>query len=190
MMPFPPDPPLLATARLHLRPLAPDDAPAIAAALQDPAIATGAADIPYPFSLETATRWIEMTIAMAARGTGITYAILAGDAGEHIGEIGLDMVPAHRRAEVGYWISRPFWGRGYATEATRRVIRLTFEELGINRVGANCYTRNIGSARVLQKSGLRYERSARQYFYNPLTQQYEDVDFYALLREEWLASSP
>lgn len=189
-MPFPPDPPILETQRLRLRPLAEGDVPAMTAALHDPAIATDAADIPYPITPQAAARWVETTTAMAVRGVGITYAILRRDDDTFVGEVGLDRVPAHRRAEIGYWIGKPFWGHGYATEATRRVIRLAFEELGINRVGANCYTRNVGSARVLQKSGLRYEGSARQYFYNPLLQQYEDIDFYALLRDEWLASPP
>jgi [ribosomal protein S5]-alanine N-acetyltransferase len=51
-----------------------------------------------------------------------------------VGAIGLGLEPDHARAQLGYWIGRPYWRQGYATEAAREVVRFAFEELGLERI--------------------------------------------------------
>src|SRR5438105_4606081 len=67
--------------------------------------------------------------------------------GKLIGSCALWGEPVHARAEVGYVIGRPYWGQGLVTEAVREILRLGFEELGLNRIQARCHPENIGSAR-------------------------------------------
>lgn len=65
--------------------------------------------------------------------------------------------PANRTAEFGYAFNRTFWSNGYATEAAKAVIHVAFNTLKLHRIYATCDTRNIGSWRVMEKSGMRRE---------------------------------
>jgi len=56
---------------------------------------------------------------------------------------------------LGYWIGKPYWGRGFATEAARRVARFTFDELGAERLAAGWFDDNPASGRVLRKLGFQ-----------------------------------
>jgi RimJ/RimL family protein N-acetyltransferase len=99
------------------------------------------------------------------------------------GAIGLVIDRANDRAELGYWIGVPFWGRGYATEAGRAIVRFAFEEQALHRVFAQVFTRNPASARVLQKIGMRYEGILRQHLKK--WDEYVDVECYGLLRDDF-----
>lgn len=69
----------------------------------------------------------------------------------------------HRRAEMGYTISRAYWGQGYATEATRELVRFAFEEMGLVRLEALCLPDNQSSVRVLEKIGMHFEGVLHSY---------------------------
>lgn len=88
-----------------------------------------------------------------AAGTFYGFVIEAGD--EVVGHIGLKHVDRARgEAELGYWVGRPFWGRGYASEAARLALDVAFGALGLEEVYAHVLTRNPASARVLEKAGF------------------------------------
>ena len=61
--------------------------------------------------------------------------------------------------ELGYWIGRPYWGHGYATEAACALIKRGFDELELSCIRAAYYDGNDRSSRVLEKLGFRYERT-------------------------------
>lgn len=67
----------------------------------------------------------------------------------------------HLRGELGWVFDRAHWGRGYATEATRVLLRFAFDDLGLHRVAATCHPDNAASARVLEKAGLTFEGRMR-----------------------------
>ncbi len=69
--------------------------------------------------------------------------------------------PAHRRGEIGMVFHRSAWGKGYATEALRALIRFGFDELGLRRIAATCHPDNLASAGALVKAGLRPEGRLR-----------------------------
>jgi RimJ/RimL family protein N-acetyltransferase len=82
------------------------------------------------------------------------FAILAND--ELVGACGfLEIGGTPKRAELGYWIGQPFWGRGYATEGVRLVLDYGLTELRLDRVVACHITTNRASGRVLEKAGFR-----------------------------------
>lgn len=116
------------------------------------------------------TRW---QLAVVLRGSG-----------ELIGNCGIRFNnPALREANIGYEIAPAHWGRGYATEAAREILRFGFDELGAHRVWAECLAVNTGSARVLEKLGMRREGELRQ---KELVQgRRQDQWIYALLEAEW-----
>jgi ribosomal-protein-alanine N-acetyltransferase len=99
-----------------------------------------------------------------------------------VGAVGLILAPAHDRAELGYWIGAPYWGRGYATEASRAVVRWGFEGLGLRRIHASHFPRNPASGRVLEKLGMRHEGTLRQHVKK--WDEYLDLESYGLLADE------
>jgi len=80
-----------------------------------------------------------------------------------VGGLGLkDVSGEHLRAEIGYWIGRPFRGQGYAREAVRALLRLAFGPLGLVRIEAGVFPGNAASMRVLRANGFRREGRMRQ----------------------------
>lgn len=152
----------LATPNLELVPPAPDDAEAVFAACQDPEIQNWV-QIPVPYLREHALEYVTShTETTWAEGTEHTWTIRS--AGTLAGVVGLYRV-ANGSADLGYWMAPDFRGRGLLTEACNAVLDFAFapapEGLGLARVGWNAYAGNLGSARVAQKLGFRFEGTAR-----------------------------
>ena len=88
--------------------------------------------------------------------------------------------------ELGYRLGRDAWGKGYATEGSRALVRKAFEELGASRVYATTMAVNEASWRVMEKAGLRYVRTFHADWPDRIEgEEHGDVE-YALTREEWL----
>jgi ribosomal-protein-alanine N-acetyltransferase len=86
------------------------------------------------------------------------------------------------RAEVDYLLSREYWNQGLTTEAVKEIIRFGFEQMRLNRIQAICEVANTASARVMEKAGMQYEGTLREYI------QYEgkplDMKMYSILRNK------
>ena len=93
---------------------------------------------------------------------------------------------ASRRAEIGYCLGRPFWGRGFMHEALQTLIGYAFEHLNLNRLEADIDPRNTASARSLERLGFVKEGHLRQRWI--VGGEVSDTGFYGLLREDWLRS--
>lgn len=89
----------------------------------------------------------------------------------------------HRRAEFGYNVDPRAWGRGVATAIGRELLRIGFEEQGMHRIEATCDPRNVASARVLEKLGLRFEGRIRENYLLP--DGWRDSDVRGMLATEW-----
>jgi RimJ/RimL family protein N-acetyltransferase len=129
------------------------------------------------------------------------WAADARDGGDFVGWFGLrpvqpiegaiidwpDAPPGGGVAEIGYRLRRSAWGRGYATEGARALVRRAFTELGVREVVATTMTVNTRSRAVMEKAGLRYARTVHLTWAEPLdgTEQ-GDVE-YRLSREDWIA---
>ena len=87
--------------------------------------------------------------------------------------------------ELGYRLRRSAWGKGYATEGSRALIRKGFEELGVQRVVASTMVVNVASRRVMEKAGLRFVRTFHQPWPDYIEGEEEGDVEYALLRSEW-----
>jgi ribosomal-protein-alanine N-acetyltransferase len=176
------DAPTLTTARLVLRPFTPDDAPAVHAHLADYEVAATTASIPHPYPEGDAEMWISTHAPRCAMGEAVVLAVTLRETGVLVGSIEIRLVAAHRRAELGYWVGRAHWGRGYATEAAGALVRWGFATLGLHRVTAAHLTRNPASGRVLAKMGMRHEGRLRKHF--PKWGVLEDLDVYGVLEGE------
>ncbi len=90
------------------------------------------------------------------------------------------------QAELGYRLSSHSWGQGYATEAAQALIAFGFATLQLHRIYALCHPDNIGSQRVMQKAGMRYEGHLREDFRNR-DGTWRDSLLYAMLDYDWQA---
>lgn len=158
--PLPPQP-SLETPRLVLRAFRADDAPDLVRELSDPAVARETLNIPHPYPPERANEFLEGIPKRLAAGRGLVWAIALRETGTLVGAVGLDLVRAHRRAELGYWIAQSRWGQGIATEAARAVLQYGFTALGLHRIEAHHYPENPASGAVMRKLGLRHEGRLR-----------------------------
>ncbi len=136
------------TERLLLRPGWIEDAPELAAAIGDEAIARNCTRIPFPYSLDDA----EAFLALPQEAMRPRFLICLRDSNRIVGGIGLS---GEDEAELGYWIARDHWGRGYATEAGRALVALADGSLRLPRIRARRMLDNAGSANVLRKLGFR-----------------------------------
>jgi RimJ/RimL family protein N-acetyltransferase len=143
--------PVLVTARLRLRALQREDAPAIAALANDRRIAENTARIPHPYTLADAEGFLRY---LEESETEIAFAITLED-DALIGICGLRKKP-RKSPEIGYWLGAPYWGHGYATEAAHAVIDHAFEDLGLERLEAGARVSNPASRRVLEKCGFQW----------------------------------
>jgi RimJ/RimL family protein N-acetyltransferase len=138
------------TQRLLLRPGFPEDASALAAAMSDRAIARNLAVVPWPYTLRDA----EAFLASPRDPVLPSFLIFERTDGAPrlIGSCGLGRRPSGA-VEMGYWIARPFWGRGFASEACRALIEIA-RALSLSRLEASHFIDNPASARVLDKLGF------------------------------------
>jgi len=175
--------PTLETERLVLRPFALSDAPDVQRLAGERDIASTTLNVPHPYEVGTAELWIGTHEESFEAGQLVTFAIVDRATNALLGAIGLTINVEHDRAEMGYWVGKPYWGNGYCTEAAAAVLRYAFDELGLNRVYACHLTRNPASGRVMQKIGMRYEGRLRQHVKK--WGQREDLETYGALREEY-----
>ena len=176
--------PTLTTDRLILRPFRLADAPDVQRLAGAREIAENTLMIPHPYPDGAAAEWIALHQKLFDEEKEVVLAITVRESGELAGTIGLMLKLLHDKAEIGYWIGMPYWGRGYATEAARAIVKYGFEEWSLHRVEALHFTRNPGSGRVLQKLGMRHEGTARGDIKK--WGEYVDTALYGVLRDEWL----
>jgi len=137
---------------LTLEPVDLEHAASVQELASDPLIGE-TTSLPSPYPPDGAETFIREVLEKRAEETDFVFAIL--DEGRVAGMCGLTRKEGDApTAEMGYWIGRPFWGRGLATAAAGRLLEFGFEALGLERVQAWCVERNPGSVRVLEKLGF------------------------------------
>jgi ribosomal-protein-alanine N-acetyltransferase len=175
--------PTLICERLLLRPFLMGDVAQVTALVGERDIASTTLAIPHPYDEAMAEEWIMKHPARYQSGRGVNYAIVIHNLNTLAGAIGLQINIEHRKAELGYWIGKPFWGNGYATEASKKLIQFGFEELDLNRIYASHFVRNPASGYVLRNSGMEFEGRRRQDILK--WGQFEDSDYYAILKNDY-----
>jgi RimJ/RimL family protein N-acetyltransferase len=145
------------TERLLLRPGWREDAPALFAAIADQSIVRNLAMAPWPYSFADAEAFL--TRERGARDAACLIFLRGDGAPRLVGGIGFGPMPRPNgeppARELGYWIARPYWGRGFATEAGRALIANARDTLRQTRLDAGHFIDNPASGRVLRKLGFR-----------------------------------
>jgi ribosomal-protein-alanine N-acetyltransferase len=158
------DLPRLETERLVLRKLTAADAEAMFAYASDPEVARTTTWEAHA-SLDATRHFLRLVRYWYDSGAPGPWGIVLKAEERLIGTIGLTLTRHHRRGELGYAIGRAWWGQGLATEAARAAIRYGFDELDLQRIEAHCLVDNLASERVMQKCGMTYEGTLRDYGY-------------------------
>ncbi|HEX8573852.1 MAG TPA: GNAT family N-acetyltransferase [Allosphingosinicella sp.] len=140
------------TERLLLRPGWSQDAPALFGAIADERIVRNLATAPWPYRPGDAEAWL--ATERDPREPSLLIFRCTNTAPELIGAIGVGRRPTGD-LELGYWIARHHWGRGYATEAGRAVLAMARHSLRLRRLSAGHFLDNPASGRVLEKLGFR-----------------------------------
>jgi RimJ/RimL family protein N-acetyltransferase len=156
--------------RVELRPFTPADLDQLAALHGDPAVMRFI-DEPAPRAVveQETLPAIVGEYALLPAGLGVFAATVDG---AFVGQGSLRPVSSRGLAphglELGYRIVAAQWGRGYATEVARSLVRRAFDELGTTRVVATTMAVNTASRRVLERAGLRYVRTFHLDWADPL----------------------
>lgn len=150
------------TPRLTLRPPRREDAVTIATLINDFDVVRNLSRVPFPYTLADAEWFLGMVTAKNA-GREQTFAVehadfgLIGVMGFHLEENAPLPLP-----ELGYWLGRTFWGRGFATEAASALLRWAAESWGKRAVVSGHFTDNPASGAVLAKNGFLYTGEVRR----------------------------
>jgi len=173
----------IATQRLVLRPVRREDAASVATRRSDPATATYQSwEVPYP--LPAAEALIAEVMEMGGPESDEWYMIAIADPGsnEMLGDLALHLTWQGRTAELGYTLDPQARGKGYAAEAVDGLLDYLFDTLGVTRVEADLHPDNISSARVLERTGFRYEGLTRSDYW--VGNEVSDSSHYAMLRTD------
>ena len=179
---------ILTTERLVLRPWTEADAESLFEYAKDPDVGP-IAGWPSHKSVEESLNVIRNVFSGKE-----CYAICEKGNDKAIGAIELklnghtDMTERDDECELGYWLGKPFWGRGYVPEAGRELIRRGFEELGMTTIWCGYYDGNMKSKRVQEKLGFSYHHTCDEVPV-PLLNEIRVGHTNYLTKEQWIGKA-
>lgn len=137
---------------------------------------------------ENGQQWVTRILREQGAGKRVAFAVDLHIPPETIGQINLfNWSHSEHTADVGFWLRRKYWGRGFGTEALRLICQYGFGPLSLHRIGALVIDGNIGSMRSLRKVGFRREGRSRESAL--ISGRWVDTWGFGLLRDE-LRDSP
>jgi RimJ/RimL family protein N-acetyltransferase len=140
--------------------------------------------MPFPYRRKDAEQFVAAAAESYRDGTRLALAVIRRESDELMGGFGLNTINwAHRHAELGYWLGRPFWGQGYGREAIEEMLRVCFVSLRLHRVEASTYAGNDRSQGLLQKVGFLPEGVRREVFWQQ--QRWKDDVVFGLTVDDW-----
>lgn len=171
------------TDRLILRELREEDIPGFARAYNSPDFSRVTLTMPERYTSQSAARMLGRV--RTAKGPWSSWTALDRESGQVILTLGLRLEPETKSAEIGYAVGREWWGRGYAQEAVRAVLRHAFTSLGLVRVMAKIFPWNPASENVVSKCGMTREGVLRNAAFKD--GKAYDITQWSITREEWEA---
>lgn len=174
---------VIQTERLLIRPYEKMDEAAVYNVINSKGIFLTTISIPYPYPREQVGIWLEFVRKNRLYQRGYEYGIFTHE-GIYIGNIGIVNIDRlHRNGEITYFIGEDYWGKGYATEATKAMLGFAFKTLELERIQGRCMKHNIASFRVMQKCYFQYEGLARHEVLK--CGEYQDVYHTAILKKDY-----
>lgn len=171
-----------ALKRLRLRPFTLDDEAAVFVLTSDPEIARFMRFEAHRTPVDTRA-FLELVANHYRRGNRFAWALVRREDGLLIGSCGFVSQSTERKsAEIGYWLGKSYWGKGYAVEAARALVHFGFEQMGLERVEAKCFLQNYAGQRVIEKLGMKFEGTDRS---EMIKDEYPELNMYGISRKDW-----
>lgn len=177
--------PVLKSERLTLRPFKLSDAQLVTEMASDYDLYRTTLNLPHPYTLSDAEVWIASHEKHLHENGFYTWAIEVTDTGTLVGCLSLGQNLTQHYAEVGYWIGKEHWNKGYGTESTKLAIDFGFKAISVNKVIGRYFAVNPASGKIMAKSGMTFEGILKDSIYKDGT--FHDIGFFGQLRSEWLA---
>jgi RimJ/RimL family protein N-acetyltransferase len=138
-----------------LRKLTTTDATPIARFLQDKEVVKYLADLPDPYTLETAETFIRLVMEWEKTGEAFHFAVSEKSKNDILGVIGVKLIDqTNKIGEIGFWLGREYWGKGVISKAIPQLISFAFNELTLHALLAEVFEWNTASMKALEKSGF------------------------------------
>lgn len=136
--------------------------------------------IPFPYREADYDEFIASMAETARKNGGPLHFAIRDAAGKAIGGCGFEGLARGHRVEVGYWLGKPYWGRGIVTSVVAAMCEFAFREWDLVRIIAHVFDFNAASARVLEKNGFEFEGLLRKHLKKE--GRFLDCKLYAKLR--------
>ncbi|MGO4530378.1 GNAT family N-acetyltransferase [Paenibacillus sp. 2TAF8] len=175
------DLPVLETSRTILRKIEKNDVQDIYSYCSDPEVSKYTTWYPH-MKIEDTENFIDFIIDKYNKSQISPWGIQDKTTGRIIGTcdfVGWDT--NHHKAEIGYALSRDYWGQGYMTECVKKIIEFGFEKMDLVRIEARCIPANTGSSRVMEKSGMEFEGICRKQVF--IKGKFKDLKMYSIINE-------
>ena len=149
-------------ADVCLTELGAEDTPALVEYLNDEEIYRCTLRIPRPYTATDAAAFLALAQSAAQEYGHPVHFAIRDRAGRLLGGCGFDALIVGHRAEIGYWLARPFWGRGIMTDVVHSACQFALNKWQLVRIAAFVFDFNARSARVLEKNGFVLEGILRK----------------------------
>jgi RimJ/RimL family protein N-acetyltransferase len=139
--------------------------------------------IPYPYTEADFQAWMDIVEKTTEQQGQPVHWAIRNEKHYLIGGCGFDsfQVGKSHRAEMGYWLAKPYWSRGIMTAVVRKACEFGFAEFGLVKIVAHVFSDNEASAKVLEKCGFQEEGYLRKHYLKD--GNYRDARLFALLKE-------
>jgi ribosomal-protein-alanine N-acetyltransferase len=175
----------LETERLVLRRMTLDDAEDYYAFASDPLVTLHTIWSAHS-SMEDSLHYLKGVLQKYENHDSFHWGIVLKESNRLIGRNGLIRCDiANQKAEIGYGISSRYWNKGIVTEATQAIFQYAFEQLDFHRIEGRCSLNNIGSAKIMEKLGMRFEGVLREQL--KIQGHFLDQRMYAILSKDYLS---
>jgi RimJ/RimL family protein N-acetyltransferase len=166
----------------YLSEIRPEDKASLVEYLNDREIYERTLRIPYPYTEADADTWFALDAETTKQQGQPVHWAIRSDQGRLIGGLGFNdfEVGKSHKAEIGYWLGKPFWGRGIMTAVVREACAFAIKEWGLLKIVAHVFATNPASARVLEKNGFLQEGYLRKHLRKDGA--YLDIRFFALVK--------
>lgn len=148
-----------------LRPFKKGDESSLAKNLNNKKIIKNLLLIPSPYTLKDAKEWVDKNLKEYKKEKPSMFNFVIDVDGEVVGSIGVRNITEHHMAEIGYWLSESYWGKGIMAEAVKLITGFGFKELRLKRMYAFTYPSNIASQKTLLKNGYVFEGILKKHAY-------------------------
>ncbi|MDD5417332.1 MAG: GNAT family N-acetyltransferase [Candidatus Nanoarchaeia archaeon] len=156
---------ILESERLILRPVKLSDADAVYEHAKHRVISRYTSNIPYPYPKESAKPFLRKCLKKLKDNEEYTFAMVPKNKKTLIGIVSLHLKWENKRAELGYWLGKKYWGNGYMPETVKTILDFGFNKLKLNKIYARAFVVNSASKRVLEKSGFKKEGTLQQHYF-------------------------